>query len=136
MIETRERATSSLADALCEARSHLRHLMDRTTVAVAVVGLDRQIRQVNRQLCDLLGYREAELLQMTFADITHPDDRHRSISDYEAMVAGTLPRHQTIKRYLHRDGRIFYCRRIAFAAAGCDGRPVSMLVVIEPVGAI
>ena len=27
-----------------------------------------------RQLCDIVGYTESELLALTFQDITHPDD--------------------------------------------------------------
>lgn len=135
MPETQQ-VTRAIDDRLCEARSHFRHLMERTRVAVAVVGLDGRIVQVNPELCELLGYPEAQLLQMGLAEVTHPDDRGKSRADFARMVDGTLDRHQTIKRYVHRDGRVFYCRRRAVAAPGTDGRPRSILVIIEPVGAV
>lgn len=136
MPETAQAMRASIDDRLSETRSHFRHLMERTRLAVAVVGLDGRILQANSEICELLGYSEAQLLQMGFAEITHPEDRGKSRADFARMVDGTLDRHQTIKRYVHSDGRVFYCRRRAVAAPGTDGRPRSFLVIIEPVGAV
>ena len=40
-------------------------------------GLDYRLHRANTALCELLGYSERELLERTFNDLTHPDDRRR-----------------------------------------------------------
>jgi PAS domain S-box-containing protein len=58
----------------------------------------------NPQYCALLGYREAELRQMTFQAITHPDDLDDDWQGFQRMMAGDLPIYQVEKRYLTKQG--------------------------------
>jgi diguanylate cyclase (GGDEF)-like protein/PAS domain S-box-containing protein len=60
--------------------------------------------QVNTALCTMLGYTEAELLELNFLDITHPDDRAATIEPLRALLEGEIEIHEIEKRDLHRDG--------------------------------
>jgi PAS domain S-box-containing protein len=41
---------------------------------MVIVGLDNRWVRANAALCIFLGYTEEELKQLTFEDVTHPDD--------------------------------------------------------------
>jgi len=80
----------------------------RTTFELAAVGiahvhpLGRWLR-VNRKLCEIVGYSESELLQMTFQEITHPDDLAADLAETARIVSGELQTFSMEKRYIRKD---------------------------------
>src|SRR5205809_1924929 len=75
-------------------------------IGMALVAPDGRWLRVNRALCDLVGYSEAELLARTFQDLTHPEDLGRDLENVRQMIAGEIQSYQMEKRYFHRSGRI------------------------------
>src|SRR5437763_16396892 len=59
--------------------------------------------RVNRKQCEITGYSRDELLGLTFADITHPDDRARDLDQFGRMVRGEIPAESIEKRYVRKD---------------------------------
>jgi PAS domain S-box-containing protein len=78
---------------------------DHATIGMAVITPDLKLLQVNHTLCTMLGRSEAEMVNASLADITHPDD----ITDCRRAVQQMLRDQADLvnyeKRYLHRDGR-------------------------------
>jgi len=64
--------------------------------------------RVNRAFCEMLGYAEAELLELTFQDVTHPDDLARDTAYFEALVRGESRRGTSLTRVLRRDGEVMW----------------------------
>lgn len=63
--------------------------------------------KVNRSFSKLLGYSEAELLERSFYDFLHPEDKlHNAISTEMSPDIRMLQRFQN--RYLSKDGRIIW----------------------------
>lgn len=60
--------------------------------------------QVNRFLCQMLGYTESELLEMRFQDITHPEDVEASVAGAKGLLENKLQSFEVEKRYLRKDG--------------------------------
>jgi PAS domain S-box-containing protein len=123
-------------DELIEVRQLLHVALEKSAFAIAISDMTKRITFANQQFCDLLGYTLSELTRMTFTDITYPDDRDKSIDAFEQMLLGKLDRHQTMKRYVRKDGRQVYCRRIAIAARGRDGIPRSNIIFVESMGLV
>jgi hypothetical protein len=61
--------------------------------------------RVNKSYCQLLGYAPDELLQRTFADITHPDDLAVSVHHREQLLAGEVDSYQVEKTLPDPGGR-------------------------------
>ena len=59
---------------LLSAQTRLRQAFDEAPIGMALIDLDGRWRQVNRALCTMLRYTEAELMRLNRADIVHPDD--------------------------------------------------------------
>lgn len=63
---------------------------------------------VNDRYCELTGYSREELLQCTFLDITHPDDRPINANHFEQLLARKTHSYELEKRYIHKDGEILW----------------------------
>ncbi|MDQ5840886.1 MAG: PAS domain S-box protein, partial [Chloroflexota bacterium] len=77
---------------------------DREGIGQAIVELDGKSRQVNAALTKLTGYPEAQLLKLTFQDITHPDDLELDLGHKNELVAGAIGSYQIEKRYFTASG--------------------------------
>ena len=66
-------------------------------------GFGRFVR-VNRALCEITGFTEDELLDKTFQELTHPEDREKTDAAAQALLDGTTQVFANEKRYLHADG--------------------------------
>jgi PAS domain S-box-containing protein len=59
-------------------------------------------------MCRMVGYTEEELLDKTFLDITHPEDRANEADHLKRMLAGEISFAWTEKRYVRKDGGIVW----------------------------
>jgi PAS domain S-box-containing protein len=84
--------------------AQLKIIFDQAAVGMARLSPKGQWIQVNQRLCDMLGYSMPELLQKTFAEITHPDDVAADQSLYRQLVSGDLHQATLEKRYLTKQG--------------------------------
>ncbi len=98
-----EQAKRHLAE-LRESEERFHNAFDNAPIGMALVGLDGQWLQVNRSLCEIVGYQEAELLEMTFHKITHLDDLHSFLNHFHKVLKGESAICQAEKRYLHKLG--------------------------------
>lgn len=55
-------------------------------IGMAVAAADGRFLHVNRALCELTGYTEAELLKLSAQALTHPDDRLNLMTAYQEML--------------------------------------------------
>ncbi|MDQ3196194.1 MAG: acyltransferase family protein [Pseudomonadota bacterium] len=83
---------------------------ERVPIGIEQVNLSGSLLNVNRKLCQLLGYSRDELLQMSFRDITHADDLVQEEKLLAQLVTGKMRSYAIQKRYLHKDGRLIPVR--------------------------
>ena len=91
---------------LREAEARFRSSFRDAAIGMALAGTDGRWLQANRALCEIVGYSEAELLGMTFDDVTHPDDLGVDLEHARRLLAGEVDSYHVEKRYLHKDGRV------------------------------
>jgi PAS domain S-box-containing protein len=73
-------------------------------LGIAHVSPEGRFLFVNRKLCEISGYSEAELLERTFLDITHASDLDVSRLEQQRLIAGEQSDYYVEKRYVRRDG--------------------------------
>ena len=69
-----------------------------------VFNLDGTFRRVNDAWVATLGYRPEDLIGRPFIDLVHPDDRDRTVAEFEAATASGAPTTTFLNRYRHADG--------------------------------
>ena len=56
--------------------------------------------------CGDLGYERSELLQMTWAELTHPDDLAADVVKFNQVMAGEIDGYSMDKRCIRKDGQV------------------------------
>ena len=87
-----------------------RALFEDAPIGIVIVDEHLKIVDINAAYCEMLGYTEAEMMQRTVYDVTHPEDRDRDREFAALLFAGTLPRYKAQKRYVRKDGEIVHGR--------------------------
>ena len=88
--------------ALRESEERFRSAFDHAA-GMALVAPDGRWIQVNRSLCEMLGYCEDELLAGNFQLITHRDDLNLMLDQLRKLHEGTISSLQLEQRYLHKN---------------------------------
>jgi PAS domain S-box-containing protein len=81
---------------------------NNSAIGMALVSPDGKWLEVNKSICDIVGYSKEELLTKTFQDITHKDDLEKDLDYVKKMLDGSINTYQMEKRYLHKDGHIVW----------------------------
>lgn len=87
------------------------NVMENAPIGKAVMTRDGRWLQVNKALCELLGYSAEELQQKTFRDLTHPDDIPLADEHLKGLADGTLTKVASEKRYIRKDGATIWVQR-------------------------
>jgi PAS domain S-box-containing protein len=102
-------------------------------IGMALVSPEGKWLRVNRSICEITGYSEAELLERTFQDITHPDDLDADLANVEKMLAGTIDTYQMEKRYLHKNGSIVWVLLSVSLVRNKSGEPLFFISQIQDI---
>jgi len=93
---------------LRESERRFQSTFEQAAIGMAIVGADGKMLQVNRRLCEIVGYTEDELLTLRFQDVTHPDDLAADLEPHRALRSGELASYSRHKRYVRKDGDIVW----------------------------
>ncbi len=118
---------------LAASEARFRQAFDFAGIGMAIVGLDGRWLRVNTSICEIVGYAEAELLQKTFQDITHPEDLAADLALLNELVAGQRRFYQMEKRYFHREGRVVWVRLTVSMVRDQADEPVHFVSQIEDI---
>ena len=121
--------------ALRESDERFRQAFEFAGIGMAIVGLDGRWVRVNGAICEIVGYSEAELLQRTFQDITHPDDLETDLAHVRELLDGKRRAYQMEKRYFHRDGHVIWIRLTASLMRDGAEQPLYFISQIEDITA-
>jgi diguanylate cyclase (GGDEF)-like protein/PAS domain S-box-containing protein len=102
-------------------------------VGIARVALDGSWLEVNESICEIVGYTKAELLNLTFQDITHPDDLNIDLEYVQQILAGSIPTYRLEKRYFHKDGHIVWVNLSVALVRKIEGTPSFFISIVEDI---
>jgi PAS domain S-box-containing protein len=113
--------------------SLFQNAFEHATIGMALVAPDGLWLRVNRSVCQITGYSEAELLKRTFQDITHPDDLERDVAHAKKMLAGEIETYQMEKRYFHKNGSIVWVLLSVSLVRNDEGKPRFFISQIQDI---
>ncbi|MDY6998175.1 MAG: EAL domain-containing protein [Actinomycetota bacterium] len=108
-------------DVLGERRFEL--ALSHSPIGMAVVGLDGRFLRTNRALRAMLGYSRLEMAELTFQEITHPDDLDADVSLLEECLDGRRRSYRIDKRYIAADGRVIWAALTVVLVRAPHDRP-------------
>ena len=100
---------------------------------IAIVGLDGKWIKVNKSICDLFGYTEADLLDLTFQDITHKEDLDIDLDRLDKLKSGVINSYTLPKRYFAKNGSIIWAQLSVSLVKNEKGAPKYFISQIQDV---
>lgn len=123
-------------EALRVSEERFRATFEQAAVGMAHVGMNGKWLRVNRRLQEILGYGQEELLDLTFQNLTHPDDLEADLERVEALISGEIKTYSIEKRYVRKGGSVIWAELTVSLVPGggaAPGEPGYFVSVIEDI---
>ncbi|PJZ81202.1 PAS domain-containing sensor histidine kinase [Leptospira meyeri] len=108
--------------ALRVSEDAFRENFDNAAIGMALLDETGRWLKVNKRVCDILGYSELEFMNLTFQDITHPEDLNADLTYLEELVSEKRKFYQMEKRYFQKSGNIVYAILAVSMVKNEDGK--------------
>jgi PAS domain S-box-containing protein len=108
-------------------------IFEQAAVGINLADPSGRFLRVNQRFCDLLGYTEAELLQLTYQQVTHPEDLAPQAEREQQLFAQETDAIAFEKRYLTKTGDSVWTRVTLSILRDAAGNPLSDLAVVEDI---
>jgi len=119
--------------ALRASEERFRRYFELGLIGMAITSPDRGCVEVNDELCRILGYEREELLRISWADITHPEDLAADLATFDRVIAGEIDRYSIDKRWIRKDGRIVHSIMAAQCARRSDGTVEYFVALVQDI---
>ena len=118
---------------LFESEIRFSKLYENSPFGMMMVNHEFRFINVNPMFCKIIGYSEAELLQLTFKDISHPDDLVNDLPNIRKLINKEIAVYKTEKRYIQKDGKVIWGALIVTANYDKEGRFLYNLAILEDI---
>ncbi len=118
--------------ALLLSEAHFRSGFEDGPIGVTFVDRDLHFIRVNRAFCDMTGYEEAELLQLTTTELTLEEDLN-SDAPQPDTTSNEFANFSVRKKYVRKDGGIVWVRLSAHWIFDGDGETAYRMTLVENV---
>ncbi|MGD9051828.1 MAG: PAS domain S-box protein [Desulfobacterales bacterium] len=122
-----------LAEEYRQDAVRFRTIFEAAPLGIVIADPQGYILEANQAFFQMLGYQHQQIENMTFVDITYPDDREETIKLSNAVREGRISSYQTEKRYLKNDGQILWAIVRASAVKDRDGNIQYWLGIMEDI---
>lgn len=125
----------ALLNEIKQQQTLFQQTFDLAAVGMAHLSIQGKWLRVNKKLCEITGYSEEELLELSFKGVTHPDDLARDIEQLRALLNKHIDQYHTEKRYVRKNGQIIWVALTVSIVYKQDGSPDYGISIIEDIQA-
>ncbi|MBW4485353.1 MAG: PAS domain S-box protein [Tildeniella torsiva UHER 1998/13D] len=115
------------------SETRFRAVFEQAAVGMARLNLQGQWIQVNRKLCDSLGYQPEDLIDQPFQAITYEADKAQDEHYYQQLITGQQASCQFEKRYLRKDGTPLWTLVTVSVESDEAAGPSALIAIIEDI---
>jgi len=116
---------------LAASEARFRGAFENAATGMAIVSTEGKWLQVNKGLCDIVGYTQEELMSLSFQQLTHPEDLGKDIEYLRDALAGKQAFFHIEKRYCHKNGSVIWVNLNVALIKDTDGKPMYFVSLIE-----
>ncbi len=116
-----------------ESENRFRATFEQAAVGIAHIGLQGEWLRVNQKLCEIVGYTSQELQELTFQDITYPEDLDLDLQYFRQMLANEIQNYSIEKRYICKNTSIIWINLTVSLVRSPSGEPEYFISVIEDI---
>lgn len=115
------------------SEERFRRAFDDAPIGMALVDPGGRWLRVNRAMCRMLDYSNAELLERDYQSITYREDREASEDLVRRTLSGSGAPCQMEKRYVRRDGALIFANVSVSLVRDARGAPLYLISQIEDI---
>ncbi len=78
------------------------------STGMLVITPGKKCIEANTRVCQMLGYSKEELKQLTWDQITYPDDLNSELELFNRILSGEQSSYDIEKRFIKKDGSVIY----------------------------
>jgi PAS domain S-box-containing protein len=121
-------------EALLKSEKKFRVMFEQAAVGVTLNNSrNGEYVQVNQRYCDITGYSFKEIKQLSFQEITHPDDIQEDLDKMKLLLEGKIREFTLEKRYYRKEGSIAWVRITVSPMWGKGEEPNFHIAFVEDV---
>jgi len=119
--------------ALHESEERFRATFEQAAVGIVHTSFDGRILRANSRFAEIIGYPREEISELTFQQITVPEDLEESIDLVAQLASGDITTASWEKRYRRKDGSIIWVKLTASRQCDTEGRLLHLITVVEDI---
>jgi diguanylate cyclase (GGDEF)-like protein/PAS domain S-box-containing protein len=118
--------------ALEEAEARFANAFEEAPIGMALVSPEGGFLRVNRELVRITGHTQEQLLEMSFQDVSHPDELDESLDLVRRLLAGDMRTFNLERRHRRANGQFAWID-LSVSAVRDESGPLYMVAQIEDV---
>jgi PAS domain S-box-containing protein len=118
---------------LAASEALFRAAFENAPIGMALIGPDERTLQVNRAICEMLGYTEEELLATSLRCLTHPEDVAVNLDLVGSALSGEIDSYELEKRYVRKDRQIVWAHLSVSLVRDDTGSPIYFISQMQDI---
>jgi len=115
------------------SEEQLKAFYELNLVGLAITSPEKGWLRINQCLCNMLEFSEQELRNMTWAELTYPDDLAADIAQFEKLLANEMNSYTLEKRFVSRTGKIIFTTLVVSCVRKAGGEVDYALEMVEDI---
>ncbi|HZR45123.1 MAG TPA: PAS domain S-box protein, partial [Candidatus Manganitrophaceae bacterium] len=115
------------------SEERFRRYFELGLIGMAITSPTKGCLEVNDRICEILGYERDELLQKSWAELTHPDDLAADVANFNRVLAGEIDGYSMEKRFIRKDGQVVHTTISVKCVRRPDGSIDYFLALIQDI---
>jgi len=118
-------------DALRESEERFCAIFEQASVGIYQIKLSGEFIEVNPRFCEITGYNESELLDLSWQDITNSDDLNSCTEFMSNILNNQTDAHSIQKQLIHKNGELIKVKINISVVSNYFGTPQYYLCIVE-----
>jgi len=132
-LEYADRDRHQAETALRQSEELFRATFEQAAIGINFTSLSGRFTHFNQRWCELVGYDEEELWELTTQDITHAEDAVVELELTERLLANKIPSYALEKRYIRPDRSLVWVHLTASLIHSPTGEPRYVLSIVQDI---
>jgi|GEM_PF-1239545 len=115
------------------SEKRFRNTFELAAAGVAHISTSGHFLRINSTFGEIVGYSSDELRELTFQQITHPDDLQVDLEHLQMLQNDEIPSYTIEKRYVRKNGSAVWTDLTVSSVKGHTGEPGYLIAVIQDI---
>ena len=120
-------------EALRRSEERFRKIFENSAVGIAIMDRGGHFEQCNQAYCELLGYREPELLDRKYISVVHSEDIAETLEATRRLLSGEVASFEIEHRHVRKDDGVAWVNTFVSMVDDGSGEDAHLIAVVSDV---